>query len=222
MSYILDALRKSEAERRQGKVPDLGQQVQMVHKPKKKASALAPWLVVGLVLNAAVLTVVFWPELTAQQPQAGEDIPTRETTTDTQPIEDRPPVEPLPDEVSEALPQALPQRAVRERATIIVPSQDLAGGLAGAGTGGTVSGPVPHLVEMPLAFQKSIPDLVFNSHVYASEPSSRRVMINSQYLRAGDVFSGLRVERISEEGVVLSKGGRPFRLGIVRDWVSPR
>ena len=30
MSYILDALRKSETERRQGKVPDLGQYARQV------------------------------------------------------------------------------------------------------------------------------------------------------------------------------------------------
>jgi general secretion pathway protein B len=81
---------------------------------------------------------------------------------------------------------------------------------------------VLHLVEMPLSFQKSIPDLVFNSHIYGSEPSSRRVMINNNYLKAGDFFSGIRVERITEEGVVLSKDGRSFRVGIVRDWVSPK
>jgi general secretion pathway protein B len=63
---------------------------------------------------------------------------------------------------------------------------------------------------------------VFNSHIYGSEPSSRRVMINNNYLKAGDFFSGIRVERITEEGVVLSKDGRSFRVGIVRDWVSPK
>ena len=46
MSYILDALRKSEAERRQGKAPDLGHQVQMVYRPKKKRVPAVVWIVV--------------------------------------------------------------------------------------------------------------------------------------------------------------------------------
>ena len=43
-----------------------------------------------------------------------------------------------------------------------------------------------------------------------------------RHLRVGDVFEGLRVDDITEEGVVLSRDGRPFRVGVVRDWVSPR
>ncbi|MEP5175689.1 general secretion pathway protein GspB, partial [Marinobacter alexandrii] len=84
------------------------------------------------------------------------------------------------------------------------------------------AGRVPHLVELPLSFQKSVPDLTFNSHIYASDPFASRVMINSNYLRRGDSFSGLRVESITQDGVVLSKQGQRFRVGIVRDWVSPR
>ena len=81
---------------------------------------------------------------------------------------------------------------------------------------------MPHLVELPLSFQKSVPDLTFNSHIYSSSPASRRVMINNAYLRIGDSFAGLRVEDITGEGVVLSLNGQRFRVGVVRDWVSPR
>jgi len=41
-------------------------------------------------------------------------------------------------------------------------------------------------------------------------------------MRVGDTFSGIRVERITEDGVELSKDGRRFRVGVVRDWMSPR
>jgi general secretion pathway protein B len=81
---------------------------------------------------------------------------------------------------------------------------------------------VPHLVELPLSFQKSVPDLTFNSHIYSSDPMASRVMINNQYLRPGDTFASLVVERITEDGVILSKSGQRFRVGTVRDWVSPR
>ena len=84
------------------------------------------------------------------------------------------------------------------------------------------TGRVPHLVELPVSFQKSIPDLIFNSHIYSSDPAARRVMINDRYLRPGDSFDGIRVETITEDGVVLSKQGQRFRVGSVRDWVSPR
>ncbi|MEP5177829.1 MAG: hypothetical protein ABJQ52_19165, partial [Marinobacter alexandrii] len=62
MSYILDALRKSETERRQGKIPDLGHQVQLIHRPKKKKTSPIGWLALALVVNAGVLAVLFWPQ----------------------------------------------------------------------------------------------------------------------------------------------------------------
>ncbi|MDY6815147.1 MAG: general secretion pathway protein GspB [Pseudomonadota bacterium] len=236
MSYILDALRKSETERRQGKVPDLGQQVQLIHRPKKKrSSSAAVWIALALLVNAAVLAVVLWPDkgliATPSQQQgpatvkkdvaigasreapAGVPEPVSQATADDWVAETG--------EAEDPEPRAAPAPRVSEKPTIIVPS-------VSASDGNPVlpevesSGRVPHLVELPLSFQKSIPDLTFNSHLYSSDPSSSRVMINDHYLRAGDTFSGLTVERITKDGVVLSRRGQLFRVGTVRDWVSPR
>ena len=239
MSYILDALRKSETERRQGKVPDLGQQVQLIHRPKKKrGSSAAIWIALALLVNAAVLAVVFWPEQGLIATPALQQVPANvnndvamEASRET-PVEVPEPVNQAsadqsvaetgePEEVERPEPQAVPAPGVAEKPTIIVPS-------VSASDGNPVlpevesSGRVPHLVELPLSFQKSIPDLTFNSHLYSSDPSSSRVMINDNYLRAGDTFSGLTVERITEDGVILSRQGQSFRVGTVRDWVSPR
>lgn len=233
MSYILDALRKSETERRQGKVPDLGQQVQLIHRPKKKrGSSAAIWIALALLVNAVVLAVVFWPEQGLIATPALQQVPANvnndvamEASRET-PVEVPEPVNQTsadqgvaetgePEEVERPAPR------VSEKPTIIVPS-------VSASDGNPVlpevesSGRVPHLVELPLSFQKSIPDLTFNSHLYSSDPSSSRVMINDNYLRAGDTFSGLTVERITEDGVILSRQGQSFRVGTVRDWVSPR
>lgn len=236
MSYILDALRKSETERRQGRVPDLGQQVQLIHKPKKRSSALVLWIIVALVLNAIVLAVIFWPGQPfrgdAESPREPESEPDQAAPVQTQEPapgapEDPPetPVQsvaPVPEPIPE--PALDPEPVSLERPTIIVPSpssQQSGQPSPRSSVSEESVGQVPHLVEMPLEFQKMIPDMVFNSHIYASEPSSRRVMINSNYLKAGDSFSGIRVERITEEGVVLSKNNRSFRVGSMRDWVTP-
>lgn len=236
MSYILDALRKSETERRQGKVPDLGQQVQLIHRPKKKGGLSATvWVALALLVNAAVIGVVFWPERGLVAVQTGQQIPSpasSETREESNPVASdmapEPAMEATPDDpvaetgdVEEPEPLSVPTPQVVEKPTIIVPS-------VSARDDDPVlpetesSGRVPHLVELPLSFQKSIPDLTFNSHLYSSDPSSSRVMINDNYLRAGDRFGGLTVERITEDGVVLSKQGQSFRVGTVRDWVSPR
>lgn len=221
MSYILDALRKSESERRQGKVPDLGQQVQFVHKPRKKSSPLVALVAAGLVLNAVVLAVVFWPE-TPAEPVTPAPQPTVEPGPEAAP---EPKAEAGPEPKAEPRPEPAPEPEPVARPTIIVPSASSRANsgpsVRAAGTG-VSSGPVPHLIEMPLAFQKSVPDLVFNSHIYASDPASRRVMINDNYLQAGDSFDGIQVQQITQEGVVLSRNGQAFRVGSMRDWVSPK
>lgn len=242
MSYILDALRKSETERRQGRVPDLGQQVQLIHRPKKKRVSPALWVVLALMLNAFVLAFLFWPGAPLQWGPAGQpEVPAASETSKGTP--EPAPVTPIvqPDPISEGpveetglnpepeVADSIPPPSVseppveqtRERATVIVPSSAISE-TAVPMVEQEQAGRVPHLVELPLSFQKSIPDLTFNSHIYSSSPASRRVMINNTYLRVGDSFEGLQVDDITEEGVVLSRDGRRFRVGVVRDWVSPR
>lgn len=253
MSYILDALRKSETERRQGRVPDLGQQVQLIHKPRKKSVPVLFWVAVGLILNAAVLAWVFWPlgspsqasepETTSAAPGAREAAPTPAVVPEPGPERAvqgsniplvKPPqpgrtlenaVEiPVPGASPEPLPDAIAASGsadVRERPTVIIPTPRTPSAVNRSANDDSAGERTPHLVELPLSFQKKVPDLIFNSHIYASEPSSRRVMINDNYLRPGESFSGITVERITEEGVELSMDGRRFRVGVVRDWVGP-
>lgn len=233
MSYILDALRKSETERRQGRVPDLGQQVQLIHRPKKKRVSPAVWVALALILNAVVLAFLFWPGTPLPWAPAGQtELPkiadTAKNTAEPAPLPVTPASEPEaipePDTADSTPTPVAAEPAVsenRERATVIVPSSAIPETAVPQAEQGQ-AGRVPHLVELPLSFQKSVPDLTFNSHIYSSSPASRRVMINDNYLRVGDTFEGLRVDDITEEGVVLSRDGRRFRVGVVRDWVSPR
>ncbi len=235
MSYILDALRKSESERQQGRIPDFNQQVQMIHKPKRKSVPALVWLALALVINAAVIAIVmvggFWPSTdssVADAPQQGAATPAEPTVKQPAAAQAEPAAE--PEAEAEPEPETLVEQSLaapadgfaNERPTVIVPSarQQLSAEVAALHQG--VGERVPHLVELPLSFQRSVPDLIFNSHVYASDPQARRVMINDHYLRVGDVFSGIRVDRITEDGVDLSKNGKRFRVGVVRDWITPR
>ena len=74
----------------------------------------------------------------------------------------------------------------------------------------------------PFLSVNSATRMEFSMAIFASDPSASRVMINGHYLKPGDGFGPLLVERITEDGVVLSKNGQFFRVGTVRDWVSPR
>jgi len=233
MSYILDALRKSETERRQSKVPDLGQQVQLIHRPKKRRRSPVVWVALALLVNAGVLAVVFWPERPSELLSEVLIAPTAQIAEPEAPLEQpaKPEAKPVSDSApAPTAPAGTPESetaVAREWPTIITPTvrqerqapalrQDEALAIARGGAR------VPHLVELPLSFQKSIPNLMFNSHIYSTDPYASRVMINDHYLSRGESFSGITVEEVTENGVVLSKQGTRFRVGIVRDWVSPR
>ncbi len=78
-----------------------------------------------------------------------------------------------------------------------------------------------HLNDMDLSFQKGIPDIRFNSHIYSTNPADRRVMINDLYLREGQSFSGIYIETIGEFYIVLSKSAQRFKISVLRDWYTP-
>lgn len=78
-----------------------------------------------------------------------------------------------------------------------------------------------HLSDLDLSFQKGIPDISFNSHIYSANSADRRVMINDLYLREGQDFSGITIETIGEFYIVLSKNSQRFKIPVLRDWFTP-
>ena len=78
-----------------------------------------------------------------------------------------------------------------------------------------------HLNDLDISFQKGIPNIRFNSHIYSSNPTDRRVMINDLYLREGQGFSGMTIETIGEFYIVLSKNSLRFKIPVLRDWFTP-
>jgi general secretion pathway protein B len=81
---------------------------------------------------------------------------------------------------------------------------------------------IAHLNDLPSAFQASIPDIRFNSHIYSLQQAERRVMINDFYLKEGQSFSGMKIQRIGEFYIELEKQGQHFKLPVLRDWFSPK
>lgn len=80
---------------------------------------------------------------------------------------------------------------------------------------GTSSEPnqVPFLRTMPEDFQRSLPKLVVNIHVYSPDESQRMLYINNRQYHKGDqVGGGARVEEVVEDGVVMIHRGTRFKL----------
>ncbi|WP_097461606.1 general secretion pathway protein GspB [Mangrovitalea sediminis] len=261
MSYILDALRKSESERRQGRIPDLGTTVQMVHKKRSQGLHWSFWIAVALVVNAGVFAYLFWPRPTpsakpvvaSSVPKSAVAEPASKAATAAVPAVAATPspqtaqatpsgAKPLPAGALVTPPSPSKTQVVSAQSgvpTLIVPSEGDQSSLPSASAATPAPGPtttiaktsstpdlahpdsIPLLVDEPLSFQQQVPPLHFSGHIYSSVPSARRVVINDMYLGEGDSLGDLKVERITESGVVFDLNGQLFRVGVVSDWNGP-
>jgi len=238
MSYILEALRKSEHERRQGQ-PVAGYEPVPMMPSRHSQSRWPIWLGVVLLLNAAVLGYVLWSGQQTSEP--GEGPAMAETVPRPEPAASRPAPEPqlepepiAVERVPEPPPEPVAATPPREApapgpssdgapAQAAAPAQPPAVAEGGGAAGGAADGDnVPLLSELPQSFQRRVPDLVFNSHIYSSSPASRRVMINQRNLAEGDRLNNLVVETITPAGVILRLDGQSFEIAVVRNWTQPR
>ncbi|MCW9013043.1 MAG: general secretion pathway protein GspB [Gammaproteobacteria bacterium] len=216
MSYILDALKKSEQERKQGKVPD----IQTIHIPVAVEQNTSPWLYVIIVfLLLSLAFVIGWmrpwerhsPVVVADLEQP---VPARSASI----IEQLPLAEPIIKESSSSVqpePAQKPQQlaatpressvAIEDARKDTPPSLEL--------------NTVPHLSLMPDLVQQSIPSMSFAGHIYSSNIAQRSIIINDHSMSEGDtVVEGLEVEQITPNGVVFSYQGQLFKMDILQDW----
>lgn len=201
MSFILDALRKSEQDRQRGRAPDI-LQTSSVPAPRRRNG----WLpVVGLLagLNISLL-LVLW--LTRDDTAAPAPPPAAATTAQAPP-----PVVADPN---------VPRDLRRELEAPAPPPTPAPGPPAAASTPTRPSAPgadavdyPPTLTELQLAGRVNVEPLRLDLHVYSSNPKERFVFINNARYREGEQLSaGPSVEQIVDVGVILKYEGREFLL----------
>lgn len=228
MSYILEALKKAEQQRELGRVPGIDSVHEQAH---GGARGRWLWVVTGvLILNAAVLLVLFWPD---QRQDVGVDAaielePARQTAAyQAAAISER--------RESSAAAQVEEREAPNE---VSVQPQLSAQTLNELRQPGEVASPValddaaiPHPAREPAAkpdtaaqlpvwpqipaylFEQLSGSLRLDVHVFASEPAERFVLINlKKYHQGQQLQEGPRLDAITAEGVILSFGGERFRL----------
>lgn len=201
MSYILDALRKSEQERAAAAPA-------MVTPHSVAASAGLPK---GTLIATAVLAILVGAGITvawraATAPHEADIAPMPLPLAAAPVATPAPPV--LPVTPVEHGPRLADQLAVPARApSHAVDAQPAAAALPAAPRD------APLLRQMPDDFRRSLPPLMVNIHVYSTSPDQCVLYINNHQYRAGDAIApGLRVARIVEDGAILSYAGRDFKL----------
>lgn len=190
MSYVLDALRRAEADRQRGKVPDLHAPpgVGMAGGSTREAGPAASWRwLAGALLGGVAVGVWWWVGAGRPQPAA----------------------QPAPVGAVEvpAMPTSLPPRTDAPATAVVqVPAES--------------AGPVPPPVALPQAAAPrrsapaaELPALSFGGAFDSPDPKARMLIINGQVWREGDeLLAGLRLEHISLHSARFRYQGRTVEV----------
>jgi general secretion pathway protein B len=226
MSFILDALKKSEAERNRKSGPVLMDM--RIARPRRQLPVWVWVIAIVLLANLALLGYVLLRSAThpapavAAAPSAGNPAGVPATPPATA-VSAAPagnaaaaPVLPPP-----ALPATTPATApgvvIRQSNAVVSPDDFPALPATGAPTRLTAPG-TPTENDLPSDEDLrqggvALPNLRLSLHVYDDIPANRFVLLNASRLREGqETAEGVLVERIEPTSVVLAWRGRRFRM----------
>lgn len=235
MSFILDALRKSEAARRRSEAPDLFAAMPAAPEPVRARPNWPLWLL-GAVAAFSLIAVLWL--LAQRAPETPTASPTVDASAETAAMDDAavpapapesmtepvtrptppqapPPADPTPTPVTAEAPS--PSPATSPPALPLPPSQpalpapppDVA---VAAAPILPPAGSMVSLADLDPATRKLLPPLKLSMHLWNETPAQRFVILDGQRLREGDLLGELVIERITREGAVLAWRGGQLRI----------
>jgi len=220
MSFILDALKKSEADRRRGEVPRL--QNEPFSPPPRRRPLWPLLLTLALLLNGAVLG--WWLLSREEQPAPVAAAPAGDPVAVA--------AEPSPrsaGEPSSLEPEVTTVFVVRKPVAAVTPPSGPAPGKtaekgltasraeplapARSKAAAPVADSYPPVSELPGDVRSGLPGLDLQLHFFTPVAERRLIRLNGANLREGDRGGdGLSVVEITSDGVKLSYGGVRFFL----------
>lgn len=229
MSYILDALRRADAERQRGGVPDLhaqpagaaasaqagataegsalpgrGARLAMAAGGVVLAVAAAWWLGRGSLREPVPVVAPVTVPAAPAAPERAPELPTVAL-----------PPAPAAPRVAGPAPAALPAPAVAVAPPPAAPPATVPMRAAAEASAAAASSPDPVIrwATLPEATRSSLPALAWSGGVYADQPAQRLVVVNGQVAREGDELApGLRLEQIRPKAVVVRWRGQRIEL----------
>jgi general secretion pathway protein B len=204
MSFILDALKKSEAERLRKDAPGFAA---VPDRPQEKSTAHWIWIVAALVgINITVLVVILMKPDAAHEPVIDKPVAASvapATASFARAVDATRPAEPRAEEV--------PVDPVTPAIKIAPPRSDTAA-VASYGSP-VVSESYATFNDLRAQGVLQLPDMHLDIHVYSSEPEDRFVFVNmSKYKERATLDEGPVVREITPDGVILEYLGTGFLL----------
>ncbi len=232
MSYILEALKKSEAERNRN---NAAMRLASDTAPPRGNALWQQALVGALLINAAAIGGWwYWRDVPADMAPA---VQTVASTTLPVPTEDVT-IEPEPAAQAQSRSHA-PDPAPSADADLIIAPGDApvraAGSVDAAPAAARAdradaradtetlarSGDIVRFQSLPMTDRANFPELEFSTHLYASNPEMRRVVVNGQRAQEGDSIAGdIIIDAITETGVVVRYRNRRVAIDVIQGWRS--
>lgn len=237
MSYILEALKKAQAERQLGNAPTIHAPVPSYAAPRTGQGAQRRYLALGVGLVVVVAAVVLlWPRLAGEPPvrlaavpppvvaPAAAPITAPVTAPTTAPVAmpaSAAAVVPAPAPVVQPAPapapvtEARPVRTKPAPAPVAPPSTPPrevtpAPATVTAQPGGDES--LRTLQQLPDALQREIPKLAFGGYIYSPTPGESLLLVDKMLRREGEeVAPGLVLERLTPKAAVMNYRGTRYR-----------
>ncbi|MAK90251.1 MAG: hypothetical protein CMI13_03305 [Oleibacter sp.] len=232
MSYILDALKKSEAQRRQQE--GLAADAVLNQQSNAKISNRGIFLLLGVAL--LVVALLLWNLLTLT---ADSDVGEYHRVTDAEQSQ------PASADGRKGNVPAAPEHeiAVAEQTHELdiapVPVKVASGPVAPAVTPSTATARTEQKIEQvasdstqsalndpavqrampPISALRRIPQLMINSHIYSPVADKRSVIMNNREWHEGDfVAEGVYLKEITSDGITLDVEGWPVHVGRSKGW----
>ncbi|MBT9599137.1 MAG: general secretion pathway protein GspB [Vitreoscilla sp.] len=222
MSYILDALKRADAERERGHVPGLHAQP-MTLSTDDGGSARRPtrWgLIAGGLVAAMIAVAIAWrmgadahaplpAPMAVAQPEAAP--PPVVAPVQVAPPPPAPTV-PAPVPVATA-PAPLPLATAPAPAPVVRRPAAAPPPRAAAASAEPPPAPIVALADLPGDVRKQIPPLVVGGSIYSDDAKNRFLILNGDVVHEGGrVAPGLVLERIGPKSAVLRFEDRRFRI----------
>jgi general secretion pathway protein B len=233
MSYILEALKKAQAERQLGGAPTIHTAAPVHAAPRTTAANRKPLLIglAGGVLIASAAAIVAWQ----QRGTPGAEV--RAPAHDSAPPAAAAPA-PLRVVIEPAAPQparvagkaAEPARPVQRAATPARAShpstpvrQDAPQPVREAYAPAPVPNPAPAaapagdnvrtLAELPESIQREVPRVAVGGYIYSSNPADRLLLVDKMLRHEGEQLApGLVLEKLLPKGAVMNYKGYRYRV----------
>ena len=226
MSYILDALRKADAERERGTVPGIHAQPIFAGAPQASARrTTAPWVWASIAATVVIaIAVLLWWLFSrgAAEPvpaPAAAVAPIATPAAPSMPL----PQAPLPTAPAAAVKPAIEAAPpVRKPAVAAAPKPAMAETRSASSASAATAKAEPKPAsenrvyaqnELPDDIRRQLPAIAIGGSMYSAKKADRLLIINGQVLHEGDaVAPGLVLEQIKLKAAVLAFKG--YRYGI--------